>query len=389
MGPDRRFRILLASVCAVAVATVYAAQPILPEIGAELGLPQDRLGMVVAAGQLGYLIGLAALVPLGDLFDRRRLIAAHLALAATAVSLAATAGTAWLLVTALAAAGVFSAVVQTTVAYAAALASPSERGRTIGVVTAGVVIGILGGRVAAGALTSTVGWRGVYAALAAGMITLTFVVLRLLPPDPRPVRSTYCQTLASLGRLFGDRVFLIRGAIGFLLFASFSTLWSGLALPLTSAPWQLSAAQIGLFGLIGLAGAVGAARAGRWADTGLVRLVTGGALTLLVLSWGAIGQAPTSLWLLVVGVVLLDFAVQAVHVSNQHVLTTAHPERTSSVIGGYMIFYALGSAAGATATTAVYTAHGWAGSSLLGGALALAAVTVWAVDWLRPATCDQ
>ncbi|WP_433561512.1 hypothetical protein ACQP1O_28455 [Nocardia sp. CA-151230] len=113
-----------------------------------------------------------------------------------------------------------------------------------------------------------------------------------------------------------DRLFLSRGLIAFFLFASFGTLWSGLALPLGADPWNLDTTRIGLFGLAGLAGALGAARAGRWADSGRVQAITGWSLALLTASWLLIAQTGTALWLLVVGIVLLDFAVQAVHVST-------------------------------------------------------------------------
>ncbi|MEV6824411.1 MFS transporter [Amycolatopsis sp. NPDC051102] len=372
---------MLAAVCAVAVAGIYAAQPVLAEIGAELGVPEAQLGWIVAAGQLGYLAGLALLVPWGDLVDRRRLIAGHLLLTAAGAVLAAAASRTWMLLAGVAVAGLFAVVVQTTVAYAAALAAPGDRGRTLGVVTSGVVAGILGARVAAGALATVWGWRSVYVVLAGLLVTLAALVLRTLPPDPRPGGSSYRDVLTSLGGLFRERLFVSRGVIAFFLFASFGTLWSGLALPLSAAPWRLSPAQTGLFGLAGLVGALGATRAGRWADAGFARAVTGGGLALLTVSWLATAQAPWSLWLAAAGVVVLDFAVQAVHVSNQHLLATAYPDRTSSAIGGYMIFYALGSAFGATTTTAVFAVAGWAGSSVLGAAFAVVAFAVWAAGF--------
>jgi predicted MFS family arabinose efflux permease len=371
-------RMLFAAVCAVAVASIYAAQPVLAQMGSDVGVPDAALGWIVAAGQLGYLAGLAVLVPLGDMKDRRKLIAGHLALTAVGAALAATATRAWVLLAGLAVAGLFAVVVQTTVAYAAALSTPEERGRNLGAVTSGVVIGILGARVAAGALASALGWRSVYAALAVLLVTLACVVLRTLPPDARASHATYRQVLTALGGLFRERLFVSRGLIAFFLFASFGTLWSGLALPLAAAPWHLSTAQIGLFGLAGLAGALGAARTGRWADAGLAKAATGGALALLALSWLFIGQAAWSLWLVAIGVVVLDFAVQAVHVSNQHLLTMTYPDRTSSVIGGYMTFYSLGSALGAAATTTVFASAGWTGSSVLGAGFATCALVVWA-----------
>ncbi|WP_219513108.1 MFS transporter [Nonomuraea ceibae] len=372
-------RALLAVVCGVAVASVYAAQPVLEPMGRDLGVPAGLTGWIVAIGQLGYLAGLVLLVPLGDVADRRRLIAAHLALTSAGATLTASAPAAWAALAGLAVAGVFAVVVQTTVAYAASVAPPAERGRTIGVVTSGVVIGILGSRVVTGLLADAWGWRSVYAVLAVLSLGLAALVLLALPAEKRPARPvTYGQAVASLGRLFTQRTFLTYGLVAFFLFASFGALWSGLSLPLADAPWRLSESQIGLFGVAGLAGALGAARAGRWADTGRAVPVTGLALALLIVSWAAIAQLPRSLWLLAAGIVALDLAVQAVHVSNQHLLTLAHPDRTSGVVGGYMVFYSLGSALGAATTTAVFTTHGWAGSSLLGAGFAACALAVWA-----------
>ncbi|MFI6393407.1 MFS transporter [Nonomuraea sp. NPDC050540] len=377
---DMRRRSLLAVVCGVAVASIYAAQPVLEPMGRDLGVPAELTGWIVAIGQIGYLAGLVLLVPLGDVVDRRRLISVHLALTAVGMILTALAPTAWVAFAGLAVAGVFAVVVQTTVAYAASVSPPAERGRNIGVVTSGVVVGILGARVVTGALAEVWGWRSVYAVLAVLALGLAALVLVVLPSEERPGR----RAVVSLGELFGQRVFLTRGLIAFFLFASFGTLWSGLSLPLTDTPWHLSESQIGLLGIAGLAGALGAARAGRWADSGRAAPVTGLALTLLILSWAAIAQLPWSMGLLIAGIVVLDFAVQAVHVSNQQLLTAAHPDRTSGVIGGYMVFYSLGSALGAAATTAVFTAHGWVGSSLLGAGFAACALAVWAFDRRRP-----
>ncbi|RII11866.1 Inner membrane transport protein YnfM [Streptomyces sp. YIM 130001] len=385
-------RLLLAVVCGVAVASVYAAQPVLEPMARDLGVPQEHAGWIVAIGQCGYLAGLLLLVPLGDVgVNRRRLIAVHLAFTAAGMVLTASASGARAAFVGLAAAGLFAVVVQTAVAYAASVSPPAERGRNIGVVTSGVVVGILGARVVTGTLAEVWGWRSVYVVLAVLSLGLAALVLVALPAEEGGERSAgYGQAVVCLGGLFRQRLFLTRGLIAFFLFASFGTVWSGLSLSLMDAPWRLNESQVGLFGLVGLAGALGAARAGRWADAGRAAPVTGLALGLLVLSWAVIAQLPWSLWLLAAGIVALDFAVQAVHVSNQHLLTAAHPDRTSSVIGGYMVFYSLGSAFGAVATTAVLTSHGWAGSSLLGAGFAACALAVWAVDRrLSPASAKR
>lgn len=159
-------RLLLAVVCGVAVASIYAAQPVLEPMGHDLGLSAEFTGWIVATGQFGYLAGLVLLVPLGDVVDRRRLIAVHLAVTGAGMILTASASAAWAAFTGLAAAGLFAVVVQTTVAYAASVSPPAERGRNIGVVTSGVVVGILGARVATGTLAEVWGWRSIYAVLA-------------------------------------------------------------------------------------------------------------------------------------------------------------------------------------------------------------------------------
>ncbi|MEV6639061.1 MFS transporter [Amycolatopsis sp. NPDC051371] len=380
----RGTRLLLAVVCGVAVAGVYAGQPVLGPMGDDLGVPRESAGWFVAAGQLGYLAGLVLLVPLGDRLDRRRLIAGHLGLVAVGLAVTAAAPVAWMAFAGLAAAGVFAVVVQTTVAYTASLSCPSERGRNLGVVTSGVVAGILGARVVTGTLSDLWGWRGSYFALAALALVLCVLCLVALPADLRTGAEPYGRTLLAFFGLFTRPLFLGRGLSAFFVFASFGTLWSGLALPLAGEPWHLSETQIGLFGIAGLAGAWGAARSGRWGDAGHAGRVTGIALVLLLGSWLAIGQLGRSLVVLAVGVLVLDFAVQVVHVSNQHLLTATFADRTSTTIGAYMVFYSLGSALGAAATTRVFAAWGWPGSTILGAALAFCALIVWFTQWSVP-----
>lgn len=386
VGINRRTKLLLAVICGVAVASVYAGQPVLGQMGPDLGIPYDTVGWFVSAGQLGYLAGLILLVPLGDLVDRRRLIVIHLVLVATGLAIVAVAPAAWVALAGLALAGVFAVVVQTTVAYAAALSVPSERGRNLGIVTSGVVIGILGGRVLAGLLADIWGWRSIYIVLAVLAAVLALLVLVLLPADIRSDDVRYGTLLRSFAGMFTHPVFLSRGLIAFFLFASFGALWSGMALPLNGSPWHLSETQIGLFGLAGLAGTLGAARAGRWADAGYANPVSGSALIVLLASWFAIGQLTWSLALLILGVILLDFAVQAVHVSNQHILTTVYADRVSTTIGAYMVFYSLGSALGAASTTAAYATAGWPASVFLGAAFAASGMAIWALS-LHTARC--
>jgi predicted MFS family arabinose efflux permease len=283
----RRQRLVLAALCAISVANIYYAQPLLERIGTDLSIPAGQVGWVVAVGQAGYLAGLAMLVPLGDWLNRRTLISIQLVLAAAGTAIAATSGSTTGLLAGLGIAGFFSVVVQVAVAYAAALSQPAQRGRTIGFVTSGIVVGIIMARTVAGLVAQLAGWRAVYAASAVASLAMAAIAWKLLPGEPPRQRPhSYLRAVAAIAILGAtNRVFRTRAAIAFFLFASFGVLWSGMALPLSHAPWHLTTSQIGLFGFAGLAGTLGAARAGRWSDHGKAAAVTAGALILLIASW--------------------------------------------------------------------------------------------------------
>jgi predicted MFS family arabinose efflux permease len=150
-----------------------------------------------------------------------------------------------------------------------------------------------------------------------------------------------------------------------------------MVLPLSAPPLALSHTQIGLFGLAGLSGALAASGAGRLADRGLGQWTTGISLVLLTLSWLLIVWLPSSLTALTLGVILLDLAVQAVHVTNQSLIFAVRPEARSRLVGGYMVFYSIGSAFGAIASTTVYGLAGWTGVSLLGEGFSSIAFLFW------------
>ncbi|WP_369213762.1 MFS transporter [Streptomyces flavofungini] len=381
-GLSRGVVALFAVACGAAVANVYFSQPLLVTMGHDLAMSPALVGSVVTLTHVGYGLGLFFLVPLGDVADRRRLIVVQLLLLVGALVLVATARTAAALLAGMAATGLLAVVTQTLVAFAASLAPPTGRGRVVGTVTSGVVIGILLARTASGLLADLAGWRSVYLASASLTALLALVLHRVLPrrsDEAAPTPLPYGQLLRSTVTLFArERLLRLRALFGLLVFAAFSTLWSSVALPLSEAPYSLSHSAIGALGLIGAAGALAAGVAGRLNDRGLSRLTTGAALALLALSWLPLAFTRGSLWALVVGVVLLDLAVQAVHVTNQTLIYALHPAAGSRLIGGYMVFYAVGSATGALAATSLYAVAGWGAVCALGAALSCLGLALWA-----------
>lgn len=384
---SRALTLLFSLTCALAVANVYFAQPLLESMAIDLGIKPALIGSVVTATQIGYALGLIFITPLGDLLNRKTLILTQILMLSIALMITGGAQHWWVLLGAMSLMGLFAVVVQVVVAYAAALAAPSQRGQVVGSVTSGIVLGILLARLASGLIADLAGWRTVYLASAGLMLVLALILWRAAPANRAPsLKGSYGTLLLSVVELFVTQPTLrIRGMFALLIFAAFSVLWTSMVLPLSAPPLSLSPTQIGLFGLAGIAGALAASKAGRWADRGLGQRTTGVSLALLTLSWLPSAWAETSLLSLVLGVVILDFAVQAVHVTNQSLIFAARPDAQSRLVGAYMCFYSVGSALGAVAATQVYARWGWSAVCLLGAAISLTAWLLWLVSQLRKA----
>ncbi|PFL14953.1 MFS transporter [Bacillus cereus] len=373
--------LLFATACGMSVANIYFAQPLLDQLSNEFSINHSIIGVVITVTQIFYGVGLLLLVPLGDLLNQRRLIVGQMLLSTTALVIVGTASSSMVLFAGMALVGLLAVVTQTLVAFAATIASPTERGRVVGIVTSGIVIGILLARTFAGILTDVAGWRSVYLFSAALMLLMVFMFIKMLPNVEREVKSlSYPQLIRSVLALFiQERTLRVRSVLAMLIFADFSILWTSLVLPLSTPPIALSHSAIGAFGLVGVAGALAAARAGKLADQGYGQRTTGIALALLLISWLFISYIEQSLIALVIGIVLLDLAVQAIHVTNQTMILPLHTEARSRLTAGYMVFYSIGSAGGSIASTQIYAHFGWGGVSLLGASVSALALLFWAM----------
>lgn len=375
-----RLMILLFAIAAgLAVANVYYAQPMLHLMAAEFGIPKGSAGIIVTVTQVGYGFGLLLIVPLGDVLNRRKLICGQMLLSVLTLILIGFAHHRFVFFIGMILLGLLAVVTQVLVAYSATLAAPSERGRVVGLVTSGIVVGILLARTVSGTMADLGGWRSVYFLSAGLTLILAGILMKVLPvADQHKTLTSYPKLLISLFSLFAtEPLLLIRSLIAMFLFAAFSTLWTALVLPLSAPPISLSSTEIGLFGLVGVLGTLGATKAGQLADRGKAQWTTGIALSLLLLSWLSIGFTESSLWALVLGIIILDLAVQAVHVTNQSMIYTLQPEARSRIVAGYMIFYSIGSGLGSIMATKVFAAAGWTGVCLLGAGFSLLALLFW------------
>lgn len=371
--------ILLMSVATgLAVASNYYAQPLLDTIARAFDLSASSAGFIVTAAQLGYAAGLLFLVPLGDMFERRMLIVSMTLLAAGGMLITASSQSLTMMIIGTALTGLFSVVAQILVPLAATLASPEKRGKVVGTIMSGLLLGILLARTVAGLLASLGGWRTVYWVASVLMVIMALALWRGLPRVKQENHLNYPQLLASVFSLFTrDKLLRTRAILGCLTFANFSILWTSMAFLLAAPPFNYSEGVIGLFGLAGAAGALGARPAGGLADKGKSHMTTSAGLVLLLLSWAAIWYGHVSVLALIVGILVLDLTVQGVHITNQTVIYRVKPDARNRLTAGYMTSYFIGGAAGSLISASAWQHAGWTGVCAIGAIVAAINLLVW------------
>jgi predicted MFS family arabinose efflux permease len=379
-GISRGLVLLLATACGTAAANLYYAQPLLHTLATTFGVSNGTAGLLITISQLGYVVGLVVLVPLGDLHERRGLISATMLVTAAALVLSALSPAFAVLAGALAVVGVTSVVAQIVVPMSSSLAAEHERGSVVGTVMSGLLIGILLARTVSGLIAAAFGWRVVYWFAAAAMVILAATLRRALPRVPPTTDLSYGGLLRSVAALVREEpVLRQRMMIGALTFGCFSTLWTSLAFLLSGPPYHYGNGVIGLFGLVGVVGALAASGAGRLADRGHNGRTTTATLLIMLASWGVLALGKTSVIALIAGIALLDLGVQGAHISNQSAIYALRPEARSRLTTAYMVAYFLGGAAMSGISAALYGADGWSGICVLGAVTALVALVVWVV----------
>jgi predicted MFS family arabinose efflux permease len=376
-GLSRRLVVIMAVATGLAVANNYYAQPLLPAIRATFHATVGEAGLIVTAAQVGYAAGLVLLLPLGDLLERRRLV--------TVMSLLCSAG---LVGTALAPAlpvlfalatviGATSVAAQILVAFSASLADAKERGRVVGSVMSGLLLGILLARTVAGYVAEASSWRVVYLVAAGAMLLLAVTLRAELPPYRESHRLGYPAILASVASLFVSSPVLRRRSLyGLLSFGAFSVLWTSLAFLLSRPPYGYGSGTIGLFGLAGAAGAATASAAGRLADRGRQAAVTTITAFAMLAAFADLFAAPHVLWVLLAGIVVLDIGAQGMHITNQSEIYKLSPEARSRVNSAYMTCYFIGGTLGSVGSAFCFQAGGWSAVCALGAAFGGAASAI-------------
>jgi predicted MFS family arabinose efflux permease len=362
---------VFAAAAGLVAANLYYAQPLAGPISAELGMSPSASGLIVTLTQIGYGLGLLFIVPLGDLFENRKLVLTLILISGLALLGAALSANASLFLAASLAIGLASVAVQVLVPFAAGMAAEHERGRVVGNVMSGLMVGIMLARPFSSFLAELTSWRTVYIVTAIAMVAITLVLRANLPLRKPKVKLGYGALLASMARLaMSERVLQRRALYQAGMFAAFSVFWTASPLLLSSPAFGLSQTGIALFALAGAAGAVASPIAGRLADRGLTRFATISAMLLgigsFLISHFATDGSNFALGLLVFSAIALDFGVTTSLVCGQRAIFALSGENRSRLNGLFMAFFFGGGAIGSALGGWAFATGGWERTAWVG-----------------------
>jgi predicted MFS family arabinose efflux permease len=382
----RLHRWAMAITTGLVVANIYYNQPLLGAISKDFKVSEAQGGLLAMLTQMGYASGMLFCVPLGDMLRRKRLVMFEFVMAIIALLIAAWSPSIQFLMVASFLIGTFSIIPQLIIPMAAHLAKPEERGKTIGFVMSGLLIGILLSRTVSGYIGAQLGWRAMFLIAAALMLALGIVLYFLLPEVYPDYKGTYKELMTSLISLAKEepqlRVAALRGA---LCYGCFSGFWTTLVFLLQEPQFNAGSEVAGAFGLVGAFGALAASQMGRLSDKGNSYKLTAISILLVVISYVIFGFSTSSMVGLVTGVIIMDMGVQATHISNQATIFSIRPEARNRLNTVYMVTYFIGGSLGTLCASQAWHIYKWAGVVAMGLILSIAALLVHIVFIKRKA----
>ena len=369
---------LMAGSVGVIVANIYYAQPLLGDIARTFGLTVTGAGALAMLMQAGTALGQFSFVPLGDILERRRLTVILVSCAAVALATIALAPNRIWITAGAFVLGLTAASVHVIIPFAAHLAPEESRGRVLGRVFSGLLMGILLARTFSGIVGSILGWRAVFG-IASGMMVLCALLIRSSLPESKPTSNlSWPNLIRSVVPMWREQPAWRDACFtSMLMFSTFSAFWTTLVFFLESPAYHYGSRVAGLFGLVGAAGALCAPLVGHFADRYGARRNVLVAILLNVVAWVVMGWWGTSLAGLVVGVVLLDVAAQTVHVSNQTRIYALIPGARSRLNMVYMTLYFIGGSLGSYIASACWYRFGWTGVCVFCEAMMMTALLVY------------
>jgi predicted MFS family arabinose efflux permease len=369
--------VTMATASGLAIASNYYVQALLPDMRSSLGLAAGTAALLISAAQLGYGVGLALILPLGDLLERRRLVTALMLAVAVGLATIGAAQSVALAFAAVVFVGMVTVVAQVLTVFAASLVREEVRGRVVGAVMSGFSAGVLLARTASGLLAEAIGWRGVYV-LACAVMAAATLALRASLPVSRPVLTLgYRLLLTSTAAMFGREPVLRRRAVYCSSsFAAFSTLWAAVALLLSGPPYHYSTGRIGTVGLIGVVGLVASPLVGWLSDRRASHVATRAGALLITTAWLPLWRGGHSFGWLVVGIALIVAGHQCLMVTSFGEIYRLPPELRSRLNAALMVTYFVAGAGASTAVAGLWPAFGWSGVCVAGATCAAVSVAL-------------
>ncbi|MBF7090969.1 MFS transporter [Flavobacterium sp. ALJ2] len=377
--------VMFMAVCTgLIVANLYYCQPLIVLIANEFKIPEADAGTITYLTQAGYAIGLFFMVPLGDKIERKKQILITTLATVVALVIAATAQSFLVLEIASLLIGITSIVPQLILPLAASLSDPSERGKVVGTIMSGLLVGILLSRTLSGIIGDIWGWRSMFW-IAAGICLLMFFVMQKQFPYNKPVfHGSYGQLLQSLFTLIKTQPLLREATlINAFCFAQFGAFWTTMVLLLSDAPFHFTSSTIGLFGIVGATGALAAPLVGRLGDKGNSRIAVGYGCLMMLISFIVFYFSGNSIVGIIIGIVCIDIGIQGVHISNQTRVYSLLPEARNRLNTVFMSFSFLGTAAGSAYGLFLWKLGGWHAVSIGCAILALLALTVYGLTYKK------
>ncbi|MDR0995362.1 MAG: MFS transporter [Tannerella sp.] len=367
----------LAIVAGISVANIYYIQPLLDLIRADLGISEFRTNLIAMTTQAGYALGLFFIIPLGDLWQRKRIILANFSLLVLALLAIAWVRSLPALMTASLLTGACSVTPQIFIPIASQFSRPENKARNVGIVLSGLLTGVLASRVLSGLVGDALGWRAMYLIAAGLMLGCGLLVIRMLPPMKPNYAGSYAGLMKSLGRLLKTYpqllVYSLRAA---LCFGSMLAMWSSLAFKMARAPFHASSDVVGLLGLCGVAGALTASNVGQYVPRLGVRRFNFIGCALMLAAWLAFSVGANTYAGLIPGIVLLDIGMQCIQLSNQSSVFNLEPAASNRINTIFMTTYFIGGSLGTFLSGAAWKLAAWPGVVAVGALLAAASLLI-------------
>lgn len=380
--------LLMAIACGLCTGSNYYNQPLLGSIAAEFQVSLPTAAYLSFTAQIMYTLGLLLLVPLGDMFEKKKTIVVFMVLAAVGQLICAFSPNMSIMFLGTAISSLFSIAAQVLIPFSTTLGDPKRSAQIVGTLMSGLLMGILLARTVAGFTSTIMSWHAIYY-LSGALLIIVAILIAVKLPSSRSPKIVYADILSSMFRLLKTyRILQKRAILGGICFAAVSIVFTTMALLLSEAPYQFSDFQIGLVGLVGITGVVMGPWVGKQFQKGNEPKLTSISLYLLLLSWIILSAAKSHLFIYLVGLVVIYISLTILHILNQNVVYGIDPNARSRLNSIYMTIYFSGAAMGSFVAAWIWADYGWQGCCIFGIVMALLSILVhkcWKVEE-EPAT---